>query len=112
MEAYEKQEIIDAIKESHQAVSQAYHDLLDNSIKAFSTQISLFEERNSEQHHQITSRQEITNGRVKCLEKETSIVRWCFRNQKLAVAIAILTLAGAIAIGIWAGVDNLISILH
>lgn len=110
MDAHEKQELLDAIKESHLVNYQAYHDLLENSIKAFSSQLSVFEERNTEQHHQITTRQDLTNGRVNCLEKETAVVRWCTRNPKLAAIVLVLIFSGAVTLGVTLGIDNLLGI--
>jgi hypothetical protein len=108
MDPFDKQELLEAIKDSHETTYKAFHDLIENSIKGFSSQLAQFEKRNSEQHHQITIGQDITNGRVNCLEKETAVFRWAARNPKLAAMLAILVVAGAITIGVIIGVDNLI----
>lgn len=111
MDPAEKKEILDAINNSHQATYQAFHELFENNIKAFSEQLGQFEERNSQQHHQITTRQDIANGRVGKIEKETAVIRWCSRNPKIAAIGILLLFTGVIALGIVLGIDNLISIL-
>jgi hypothetical protein len=111
MDPFDKQEILEAIKDSHQTTYHAFHDLFENSIKGFSSQLAQFEERNSEQHHQITLRQDITNGRVTSLEKETAVFRWCARNPKLAVVLGLLVIIGIITLGVVVGIENLVSIV-
>lgn len=111
MDPHEKKEILDAINNSHQATYQAFHDLFENSIKAFSEQLGQFEERNSLQHHDITDRQDITNGRVGCLEKETELIRWAVRNPKSAILITIILMAGVVALVLWLGLETTIKFI-
>jgi hypothetical protein len=111
MDPTEKKEILDAINNSHQATYRAFHELFENSIKGFSEQLGQFEERNSQQHHNITTRQDITNGRVNKIESETAVIRWCARNPKVAVIGALLLFIGVIALGIVVGLDNLLNML-
>jgi hypothetical protein len=111
MGSKEKQELIDAIRESNQISYQVYHDMFENSVKGFSLQLGQFEERNSEKLEEIKAKQDLTNGRVKKLENETAVIRWCARNPKLAAFGLLLLFVGAITLGIVLGIDNLISIV-
>lgn len=111
MDPQEKQEILDAIKGNNDIAFKAYQALFENSIKGFSEQLAQFEERNAGQHKEIIKRQDITNGRVTKLEKETAPFRWCSRNPKAAVIFGILLITGVVALGIILGIDNIIKII-
>jgi hypothetical protein len=111
MDPQEKQEILDAINASHDIAFKAYQSLFENSIKGFSEQLAQFEERNAGQHKEIKAKQDLTNGRIDCLEKETAPFRWCSRNPKAAVVFGIILLTGVVALGIILGIDNFIKIL-
>ena len=111
MDPHEKKEILDAINNSHQATYQVFHELFENSIKAFSEQLGQFEERNSLHHHDIARRQDITNGRVSCLENETDLIRWAARNPKSAILITIILTAGVVALVLWLGLETTIKLI-
>jgi hypothetical protein len=111
MEPCEKQEIIEAINNSHQIAFQSFNKLVENTVKAFSDQMGQFEERNRDQHKEIIKRQDHTNGNVSVLQKETAIFRWCLRNPKLAAILLLLLVSGAITLGVILGIDNLIGIV-
>lgn len=111
MSPKEKIEIVEAIKNSHQAIYQSFHDLFDNSVRGFSEQLGMFEEANKEQHKEIMRRLNITNGKVTILEKETGFFRWCARNPKLAAILCIILLSGIITLGVVFGMDKLIGMV-
>ena len=75
----EKDEIIKIVE----ITMGAYQTMFENSIRAFSSQIAQFEERNSRQHNEIIIHQKETNGRVTSLEEETRIFRWAVKNPKI-----------------------------
>jgi len=111
MDPQEKKELLDAIANSHQVAYNAFQTLFENSIKGFSDQLGQFEERNSKQHHEIIQHQKETNGRVTILEKETAVFRWAYKHPKSAILIAVLILAGVVAISVFLGIDNIIKMI-
>ena len=44
-------------------------------------------EQAGKQRDEIIKRQDITNGRVNCLEKNLAFVRWCGNNPRLAIPL-------------------------
>lgn len=89
----------------------AYQTMFENSIRAFSSQIAQFEERNSKQHDEIINHQKETNGRVKKLEQETAVVRYICKNPKTALFLIIIFLAGIILITSIIGIEKLFKLI-
>ena len=112
MDPADKAEILEAIKESNENAFKIYNLLFENSIKGLSEQMGQFEERNVEQHKEICKKQDLTNGRVNCLEKETAGFRWYARNPKVATLIVLLILIGAVSLGLLLGFDNILGFVE
>jgi len=100
-----------AISDSHKYVADVYKSLFDNSLRALSEQLAQFEERNTKQHNEIIMRQKETNGRVTNLEKETAVIRWACKNPKTVIFLAVLLIAGIIALSILLGVEKIINFI-
>jgi hypothetical protein len=111
MDPKDKQELLDAISNSHQVAFDAYRSLFEASVRGFSEQLGQFEERNAAQHKEIKDKQDITNGRVNKLEKETFVFRWAHKNPKSAIIITVLLLSGVVALVAWLGFETTIKLI-
>jgi len=111
MDLRDKQELLEAINNSHEVAYRAYQSLFENSVRGFSSQLAQFEERNNVHHKEIKDKQDITNGRVARLERETTVFRWVHKNPYTAAVISIILLCGIISVVMWVGIENVLKII-